>query len=89
MKPLQLDEQQSALLDLHSFLNVLNVFAGELYLIAMQARDNQVMQPVTGKLEQVIGKLSECSFDAQLARELKQTEALFAEDIQHLFGQQP
>jgi hypothetical protein len=89
VKPLPLDEQQAVLLDLHSFLNILNVFAGELYLITMQAGDARAMETVTGKVEEVIGRMGAGKFDGELAWELKLAEELFRADLQQLFGQQP
>lgn len=74
--PLELDESQLATIDLHSFLNIFNVIASELYFLSEDLRLGDVLYPCRRLIETFAADLQK---PTGLRAALRSAPAVFAE----------
>jgi len=88
-EPLELTESQRGLVDMHSFLNMLNVLLGEMFLIAMTAKDAGTLGHSLALAEELRRQLDARRFDQSLADVMDGAQRIFQTEMAQLLQKQP
>lgn len=88
-KPLDITEQQIAQLDLHSFLNILNILMGELQLLKLELKDAVALPQTTRLANDVLQRVREGRLDADTAEQAAALHATFLKEWSAVLRQAP
>jgi len=88
-KPLDITEQQIAQLDLHSFLNILNILMGELQLLKLELKDAAALPQTTRLANDVLQRVREGRLDADTAEQAAALHATFLKEWSAVLRQAP
>lgn len=88
-QPLQLDERQRKLLDLHSFVNILNVLRNELHYLGQRSGQPQAMSLTIERVEELQNQLTEPEFTRALAERVTAITASCTAETSQLFEGNP
>ena len=88
-EPLDLTNQQLGLVDMHTFLNILNVLLGEMYLITMSVEDELILTRSLALAEELRRQLDARRFDQELADQLDATERVFKSEMEQVLEARP
>ncbi|HXG47464.1 MAG TPA: ATP-binding protein [Methylomirabilota bacterium] len=85
----RLSGEQSRLLSLHSFLNILNVLEGELELLGLGVDDDELLAPVIALAVALRNHLGREGVNTHWARWLAQLERIFEASVPRLIARRP
>jgi signal transduction histidine kinase len=88
-KDLELTDSESALLEMHSFLNVMNVLQAELLMLGYLAEDEQALRLCLKRCEHIIEALSDRSRALTEAADIEAHEQAVLADVDALMRQTP
>lgn len=79
-KPLGLTDQQLAQVDLHSFLNILNILLGELQLLTLELGDSAAMGETIRLGGEVLHLVREGQLDEEASRKATSLQSTFLKE---------
>ena len=88
-KPLDISEQQLAQLDLHSFLNILNILMGELQLLKLDLNDAAALPETTQLANEVLQLVRAGRLDAEASRQAITLQSAFLKEWSGVLRRSP
>lgn len=88
-KPLDITEQQLAQLDLHSFLNILNILMGELQLLKLDLQDPAALAETTRLANEVLQLVRDGRLDEEASRQAASLHTAFLKEWSDLLRHVP
>jgi signal transduction histidine kinase len=88
-RAVELTPQQAQMLDLHSFLNILNVLEGELQVLGLGADDSSGVAPALLVADTIKNSLTEGALDRDWVKRLDQLERITEACLKRLRGKHP
>ena len=88
-KEINLKEEESALLDMHSFLNILNVINSELYLLGFFVGDEAIVDKSTNKIQSVASNLKNKENTLSVLQDVENLKKGIRENISEIIHKYP
>lgn len=88
-QPLNITEQQLAQLDLHSFLNILNILMGELQLLKLDLQDPAALAETTRLANEVLQLVRDGRLDDEASRQAASLHAAFLKEWSEVLRRVP